>query len=147
MFAASTSLAQTKEETIAWLQEKLSVAVHAKPDYKITDFSINECEMIFYIGTLKGGYYNFDKRYTLYYPLKGLSIGSITFQLDYDGLKIVNTYYSNWDGTSKGLLEADQYGPWTIDIQISETEPNLFERIIKAINHLSTFCVEEEEPF
>jgi hypothetical protein len=66
--------------------------------------------------------------------------------LDYDGIKKTNTYFANQDGTSAGSLD-DDYFMQDSGIKINETEPNLHERIIKAINHLNTFCVEEEEPF
>jgi hypothetical protein len=145
MFAASTSLAQTKEETIAWLQEKLDVAAdHYNWQAEIDWISINECEIIISY-TFEETYY--EHSYKEYIPLKGLTISyEDRFQLDYDGIKKTNTYFANQDGTSAGSLD-DDYFMQDSGIKINETEPNLHERIIKAINHLNTFCVEEEEPF
>ena len=148
IFAASTSLAQTKEETIAWLKEKLEVAAdHYDWEAEIDWISINECEIIIKY-TCEGTTY--EMSYTEYIPLEGLLIKNdgyrSLFWLNYEGIKRINTYYTYQDGTSAGSLSADSFHQWS-DIKINETEPNLHERIIKAINHLSTFCVEEEEPF
>jgi hypothetical protein len=150
MFATSTSLAQTKEETIEWLKEKLDVAAEVSGYYayspkQIDWIHINECEMeIRY--SYKHSNIKYD--YTLYIPLKGLGINyDDEFALDYDGIKKVDNGASDQEGWSVGSKDADYFTRYTDYIKINETEPNLHERIIKAINHLSTFCVEEEEPF
>jgi hypothetical protein len=144
MFAASTSLAQTKEETIAWLQEKLDVAAKHYDGAGIDWISINECEIIIKY-TYEGSTYELS--YTEYIPLEGLLIDGdrSSFWLNYAGIKRINTRYTYQDGTS-GSLDADSFYERSA-IKINETEPNLHERIIKAITHLNTFCVEEEEPF
>jgi hypothetical protein len=148
IFAANTSLAQTKEETIEWLKEKLDVAAdHYDWEAEIDWISINECEIIIKYTFEETTY---ERSYTEYIPLNGLTIstynGLSRFWLNYEGIKRINTRYTYQDGTSAGSLRADSFNQWS-EIEINETEPNLHERIIKAINHLSTFCVEEEEPF
>jgi hypothetical protein len=153
MFATSTSLAQTKEETIAWLQEKLDIsAKHWDGNFQIEEISINECELeIRYTGIVYpyyDGYQTEKYMFTEYIPFEGLEINDVNYfsLVYYQGIKKVNTLHTYLDGTSAGLLSPNEF-IYKSNIKISETEPNLNKLIMKAIKHLSTFCVEEEEPF
>jgi hypothetical protein len=149
MFATSTSLAQTKEETIKWLTEKFSKSLTVCTDrHELLNFSIDECEIIISFRYTKE-WSSYDDRRIIYVPLKDLTITPLHFRfgLNYEGVRVVNSYKAKWDGASVDSLRADYYSSDSYPIAINETEPNLHERIIKAITHLNTFCVEEEEPF
>jgi hypothetical protein len=131
IFATSTSLAQTKEETIAWLTEKFSQSANF---YMV---SIDECKVIFWYSD------DWDMWQEII-PLNGLLIDASGYlALDYEGIRQEHYEKFREDSPNEGRF----FRLKTSHIKISETEPNLHERIIKAITHLNTFCVEEEEPF
>jgi hypothetical protein len=148
MFAASSGYAQTKEETIAWLKEKMGdAAKHWDSDYQIDWISINECEMEIQYTIAKG--YPEEVAYKETIPMNNWQINnSNELSLPFDGIKWIeiDPDASNHTLSSFGANEESLDDPYFVsksDIRILLTEPNLHKRIIKAVNHLSTFCKEK----
>lgn len=144
--------AQTKEETIAWIKEKLSKSLVGgylsyrssgimNSESKVTDVkleSINECEFVV-------SYKAFGESRKVYYPT---SIKSIDF---YSGDGYTTGYlfkYSAQVARNVNLVSNEEYyssHPW--GIEIAEREENLRERLEKALKHLATFCPKKKEAF
>lgn len=137
------SYAQTKEETIGWLKEKLGSYMYLDDaefqnqkvnDLKITSF--NECEftLTFELKTVNTGEVELMKTVA---PCNGILIN----------LSSGNIYYKNsvakWIDSSGGLLFR-----WQLPfVKIGLNEENIIERIKKAFDHLATFCPKKKETF
>lgn len=120
-----TSLAQTKEETISWLKEKLQTNISpGGSSFKdITIHSVDECEIII---KLKLGEANW--KYTLPTNIKN----------------IIQPGFQYADEVV--LLEIDEKAPVKSKfcfLQLKENEENLGAEVVKAMNHLSAFCKKE----
>lgn len=131
-----TASAQTKEETITWLTEKLSKNAYCGTA-KISIVTINECEMVF--STIdEPTKWSQGKVYRITAPTSITSLGRFgQLQYSFDAAKIYNgmtqsTYKQN---------STDSY------LYIQEGEENLKNRIEKALKHLNTFCKKKEETF
>jgi hypothetical protein len=139
MFAASTSLAQTKEETIAWLQEKINVyAQRSYGDYQIELVYITECRLeVEYSSEENPDQIDFIE----YIPLNGLGINNKGYlKSDNKGITRIHLSYTNQDGEAVASI-ADTSFVSKASIIITESE--IYDLFIKSINHLSTFCAEK----
>lgn len=124
--------AQTKEETIAWIKEKLenSTSFYNSSWSNMKIKSITECAITY---TFK--YYG-NHEQTL--PVKNATFDS-EGRLKYSANVIIDI--------DKDLTEGGQSFKQYSDIRIIESEVNLRERFLKALNHLATFCVEKKQTF
>lgn len=127
---ANYTHAQTKEETISWLQEKLSKYLTKTHDSNIDNLSIKveTCNLI--ISYTWGGS-NWEKV---------IPSDSATFSpyIKTKGERIL----------TKRLDTNEKYYQQTIPfIQLPEAEEDLNNRVIKALNHLATFCPKTNETF
>ena len=113
------SFAQTKEETMSWLKEKLqsNISPGGSSFKDITVQSINECEIVI---TLKLGEMNW--KYTL--PTKIKNIIQPGFQYEDDVV----------------LLEVDEKEPIRSKFCFLLLEEKLCEKVVNAMNRLATFC-------
>lgn len=145
LFISASSFAQTKEETIAWIKEKLEK--YAKLDglnEKITVIKVDECEIV-----LRSDYrmaiYGDKKLYTIsempitsfkeikeYGAASGFNEGELIFTADV----VKHSYY---DGSS-GYKNKSFF-------HIRNREENIYARMEKAIKHLATFCPKKKEAF
>ena len=128
----------TKEETIAWLKEKLGnyIIVESSDKYKVENIrvqKITECEIEITYEKNWGSNYDRDFfSYTL--PTMGCRISSIgTFEYNSEVVKEVRN-------------SKIEYTRWVF-VKIAPREDNIYERIQKAINHLTTFCPKKQEAF
>lgn len=124
-----TSFAQTKEETISWLKEKLqaNISPGGSSFKEITIQSVNECEIVI---MHKLGEANW--KYTL--PTKIKNIIQPGFQYEDEVV----------------LLEIDDKAPIKSKfcfLQLKDNEENLRAEVVKAMNHLATFCEKKKEAF
>lgn len=121
-----TSFAQTKEETISWLKEKLqaNISPGGSSFKEITIQSVNECEIVI---MHKLGEANW--KYTL--PTKIKNIIQPGFQ--YEDEVVLVTIDDKAPIKSKFCF-----------LQLKEDEENLRAEVVKAMNHLSTFCKEKK---
>lgn len=121
-----TSFAQTKEETISWLKEKLqaNISPGGSSFKEITIHSVNECEIVI---TLKLGEANW--KYML--PTKIKNIIQPGFQYEDEVV----------------LLEIDDKAPIKSKFCFLQLEENLRAEVVKAMNHLATFCEKKKETF
>ena len=126
---ANTSQAQTKEETITWLKEKiLNYKIMPNP---IEISKIDECEVVII------GYSMHDKNkivYRMSFPTNPTGV---------DGYSLM--FNSKVVETAKGGRK--YYGIEAIGIVDFQREQDLAGRFLKAINHLHTFCPKNQETF
>ena len=136
LLAFTQGKAQTKEETIKWLTEKLSKNLYCG-SAKISVVVINECEMIFS---------SFDeptkwtegKVYRITVPTAVISLGrNGQFEYNYDAVKVE-------DGMTKTTYKRNTTDNY---LYIQQGEENLKQRIEKALTHLATFCEKKKEAF
>jgi hypothetical protein len=126
----------TKEETIAWLKEKLSLYTdfrNLKKNGEAGSIELNECELVIFE-------YNINltgQTITDYLPIVGLNFGAgggDLYSYKYDAIKTVYSSDGKWKHSGK-------------DGSLYDEEPNLRERMQKAFAHLATFCQEKKEKF
>jgi len=131
-----TANAQTKEDTITWLTEKLSKNAYCGTA-KITIVVLNECEMIF--STIdEPTKWTQGKVYRITVPTSIASLGrNGQLQYSFDAAKI-------YDGITRSTFKQSSTDNY---LYIQEGEENLKNRIEKALKHLSTFCKKKEETF
>lgn len=129
LFMATTFTvnAQTEEETISWLKEKLTKNIVGDTKYQIT---VTPCEI-----TIGGDAW----------LLKIPTDAQVTFKSDGDGVQGVSTNGArmtrqNSDGTH---YFGGVYGRF----ELVEVEADLRARVKKAIEHLATFCPKKKETF
>lgn len=159
LFCGGLIQAQTKEETIAWLKEKLANYL-VKGDIFYGTYSniklesLNECEFtISYVERqiINDTQYPFSKTdKTMYYTCTApTTIDKVVDYLKYD-LKVVKT-------TSKGNSLVNNMTAYTykedlsyrdfIPLAIQEREAGIRARVDKALKHLATFCPKKKEVF
>ncbi len=128
-----TSFAQTKEETIAWIKEKLEKhGGETDKGERVEIINITPCNIT----------------YKLTYPHGNSSI--IEFNPSssiWDGKtsrsgQIIKKYY-NFEATNRGTKTIYISG---LNIY-SNGVPDIDQRIGKALNHLATFCPKKQETF
>lgn len=141
-FMASYALqAQTKEETISWLQEKLQKYIVVGEKAKNVKVIVNECfitisydENEYYTnGNL---YKTFNNQYEII-PTSGILVG-------------ININAKNKIKSIRCLREKsfeNERFIWSSYFNITEGEENLYERLQKAVDHLATFCPQKQETF
>ena len=157
MFAATIAKAQTKEETISWLSEKLSkciVSIYAsasEKEFYYYNIQVNECEITIEVkmdkpNETRPGYWKkyYDKiTLPLNARLEVIQTGrQAIFRVKAKVIKSVG-YYVNTNDERKDWNEFDEY----CRIRVNNMEENIFERINKAFNHLATFCPQKKEAF
>ena len=120
--------AQTKEETISWLKEKLSKYMYAWQVSNIRLESIDECKIVF----------NFTSSYSSWQQILPTSITGIN-----DKGKFL--YSASVASTQNQGKEAffQEYS----FLNLEEREENLRARVEKALKHLATFCPKKQEAF
>ena len=130
MAGMQNAQAQTKEETIAWIKEKLesSTKIRYCPVGKIKVSSITECSITV---TYQCERYDGLKDESETFPIKNVKIGS-GGMLSYPGEMVIDNYGHRSQLTS---------------VNIIETELNLKARFQNAMNHLATFCEEKKQTF
>ena len=126
------SYAQTKEETISWLKEKLGSYMKTEDNTKAKLVSINECEIVFSFWRLYFG------PYTEKIPTNVDSIDA-----DSRFRYLSDVVYS---GNTNKKGSYDGYSSRTL-LKLDKREENIHERVLKALKHLATFCPKKKEKF
>lgn len=122
------SHAQTKEETVKWIKEKIEkYPMHNKNIVK----SIDSCKIIVEDYALVNGKEILHQTHTI--PTNPIAVSSIIFL--FEG-KVVETNY-------QGKLEYDDSAIF-FD---TNREPDLGNRMLKALQYLNTFCEKKKEIF
>lgn len=137
--------AQTKEETITWLSEKLKLGLHAdsRAYCNITLEGLTECEMTVSITDCYRGSSTFGKKTTYTLPVHGIRLG-ITRAKFSSGIVERTVFRYN----HKAIKSSDgQDEEWSVFEFDTEKEENLKDRMHKAFEHLATFCPKKEEAF
>jgi hypothetical protein len=134
LLPALVSHAQTKEETIEWLKEKLGSYIENpyKENYSYRNLklvSINECEIVI----------SFEEKYSGNYWPWCFTLPTTGFKIDGSGEIKYDNKVVRWD---EKLFSNHLY-----QVRIASREENIYERIQKAINHLATFCPKKTEAF
>uniref|UniRef100_UPI00404B80C0 hypothetical protein n=1 Tax=Flavobacterium sp. TaxID=239 RepID=UPI00404B80C0 len=127
LFSAN-SYAQTKEETITWLKEKLGKYMMESKFYTtIRLVSIDECKIVFS--------YSFDD--TKYIEILPTSINEIN-----------NGHFRYSSNVASNQREGHElkYDNMS-NLQLGYREDKIEERVEKALKHLATFCPKKTETF
>lgn len=131
LFIAGTqiSYAQTKEETIAWIKEKLEKYGNwnISDTYKITDVKVSPCRISWTY--MKNGE---AKIYCSFNPssVKSWKVAESKEKIMADSKAIL----WNWE------LSRSSRSRMSENLYIANGEANIHERMIKALLHLATFC-------
>jgi hypothetical protein len=129
------SYAQTKEETISWLKEKLEKNLVS--GYSIINLKLNEvtpCTYTISFTTTGPGYYG-KHHHKCTLPTEGANIINEGFYYNSQKIsgEVDGEFYSISNTSGK--------------FSIREGEDNLRERVQKALDHLATFCPKKKETF
>ena len=128
-----TAQAQTKEETISWLREKLKTCL-IEQNSNTRLINIDECQFTIQYDQLYNN--NTKDTYEVSFPFEGVTIsenGALIYELDvihYQSETKKNTVYYRQSQKLLRLCETDIYA-----------------RMLKAMQHLSTFCPKKKETF
>ena len=120
--------AQTKEETISWLKEKLSKYMYAWDVSNIRLESIDECKIVF----------NYTSSYTSWQQILPTSITGIN---DKGKFLYSASVASTQNQGKEAFFDEDSL------LNLEEREENLRARVEKALKHLATFCPKKQETF
>lgn len=151
------SYAQTKEETISWVKEKLDKCVgysndlgvfkndelhtmnysgtNGKPANKIEIILVNEC--------------NIEIRLLVKTPDDSKELIPVTFVLPINGIKIIQDGFFLYSSKKAyyTVREKEYYTNFIYDVYIQNKEDNIYERLQIALDHLATFCPKKKETF
>lgn len=148
--------AQTKEETITWLKEKMQsylIGVDASHTYsRIKVESLTECEMVIsYTENFQTALTNGDTRDVTHYmkivaPTKSIESVSPNFKYPLNAVKTITertdlidiSRYVNVRTPLVGY--SGQTFSSYILLKIDERETNIQDRVMKAFAHLASFC-------
>lgn len=139
LLPALVSQAQTKEETIAWLKEKLEkYSIFNRPAWAFSELkllSITECEITYTYNYFK------ERQVKIALPTTGMVF--------YKAEKGVWWEYKSKVVRYENLIKNGDisYSNLEMDIGVENREENIYERIQKAIAHLATFCPKKTEAF
>lgn len=131
------SYAQTKEETISWLQEKLSKYIVYDLNFENLNLLINvsSCNI-----TIDYTYYNQyiheSQKYIVKIPTDGVTIEN--GKINVTGERITEQDIAR--GTSKFINSLEFFN-------LKEGETDLQNRVQTALDHLATFCPKKKETF
>lgn len=157
LFAATAGKAQTKDETISWLIEKLSKCIVStfssdeSKEFYYYSIQVNECEITIEIkmdrpGETRPGYWkrHYDK---ITLPLSARlepiqTGGQAVFRVRAKVIRSVG-YYVNYKDERTDWNKLDEY----CGVRVNNMEENIFERINKALSHLASFCPQKKEAF
>lgn len=136
MLIANVAFAQTKEETIAWIKEKLEKHKSFELE-KCEVVNISPCEICFEIKSVKSNYiftYKFNPSASVW---------------EVDGQEYIKAKSGKIIKKVKLNNEAvKQYEDYIDIIYLPEDGvPDIAERFAKALNHLTTFCEKKKETF
>lgn len=131
---ANLSQAQTKEETIKWIKEKLE-KYGGGENYGCTNVSVSPCNISFVYESSKNNCeYNFNPSKT-----KLWTVGS-NKDVIYADAKIIQYHYIYFQGQTTDGNKGER-----ADLYIRNGESNIHERMAKALLHLATFCEETKK--
>ena len=139
-FSYNITQAQTKEETISWIKEKINKYKRKyASDYSIPSIeSINECEI-----TLKydrGHDENVWANYTVVIPTSGVLIdGDGDIRSREESIRVEKHYIENGNSFSEFNKRSS--------IDLAKGEYDLYARLVKGFAYLNKFCPVRKEPF
>ena len=151
LLQTAVSFGQTKDETIAWIKDKLiNNTLLVSPDYavkggnnKFSVQSIDECTIVYrYERYFEDGRPSEVREEQL--PIAKIKIDSYLSS----NRKVFLLATSTDEEVVRGrnLTDGTNYLTKTSRIEIPNTD-NLHERMTKALNHLATFCQKKKEAF
>lgn len=151
--------AQTKEETISWLKEKLGSYLKGDDVSNIKLERLDECEFkISFTHTFRSTHESYPFGYTIYkryYECTApTSIKNISNKIEFSSKAVKEITTGEWSeynsvGTFRngGSLNSFTNFYDYIYLEIEEREVGIRERVQKAFNHLATFCPKKKEIF
>ena len=150
--------AQTKEETISWLKEKLDKCIDINIGSAITNYGKEGSMSVDYyklndkpankILTIQLDECNLEIKFLVRKYEDVSELIPVTLVLPTIGIKLINSHFSYSAKIAYYAKEGTKYytdSPVLISIQ--NKEENILERLQKALDHLSTFCTKKKETF
>ncbi|MCA6068315.1 hypothetical protein JI747_014075 [Chryseobacterium sp. RG1] len=136
-FGLGIAEAQTKQETMAWIKEKIEKYGSYTNDVNISLYAkviyINACEISFKV-SWKNWEGDWEKSYA--FPTDNIDfVYSYGIKFNADVVHYSNTYLTQDKAIDK------------VDVLQFNREANLDERFEKALKHLATFCEKKKETF
>lgn len=132
--------AQTKEETISWLKEKINKYKRKYGNgYSMpTIESFNECELVMKYD--RGNEENIWASYTVTIPTSGVLLdGDGDLRNRNESIRVVQHIIPNGNNSMEYFKRSS--------IDIANGEYNLYERLARGFAHLNKYCPVRKEPF
>jgi len=140
---STNSNAQTKEETITWLQQKLQKYLFyaESGEVKYVSVEVTECFITIKFALVNCGFYRSNEYYNQYYviPTDGVQFEKYLHVM----IKMKNDVCS----IREKIYNRDERFTYNTVLSITLGEENLLERLNKAVTHLATFCPRKQEIF
>jgi len=139
LVSAQNTQAQTKEETIDWLKEKIKkTGGFSDDDYVTKIIRVTPCEISYEIKNSK------EKVKIVSFPVK-VNWETITYKRQH----MANPPMGITSATSADIVQYKSNGKisYSCCATFKNIEENLTERIIKALRHLASFCEKKKETF
>lgn len=150
---SQTAQAQTKEETIAWIKEKLEkyVYTYTKEVEGIWDIHISPCRISYTYSEYDIYHTQYRNAYNLYqvsFPLTSITsieegLGSVDINFD-AGVVLKKIYVKGGNLKDYTYWKTENYIGLSF---IKNAESDLVKRMEKALLHLATFCEKKKETF
>jgi len=144
-----SSFAQTKEETIAWITEKLEKhGTFSGSNQKIQIIKVTPCEISYIYSEKDGQYYTekFNPSSSVWKTIEDDNSKDFAYvKVKAVSGKVIEKYFNNWSN-GRDISTGDTKYSGHILI-FYKGEPDMGERLAKALNHLATFCEKKKETF
>ncbi|WBV60835.1 hypothetical protein PFY12_01640 [Chryseobacterium camelliae] len=151
-----TATAQTKEETINWIKEKLAKYFEDKSykrgckigcSYTFHNVEINECEIKYKVEYWWGFSGGTTEGYNFILPTQDLKINNEgEFVLNYENIEKIQTSSTFHSKHGEALDKPKHISGTQYEFGINiRGEVDLVNRIQKAITHLASFCPPKEK--
>ena len=141
LVSAGNSFGQTKEETIAWLKEKIE-KYYSNPNKRngeaVSEFSVESILACQIVVVYTESYYG-KIRETI--PTDIMSVDKLVGRLVFNSDKIKTEFL---EGPYEKGKTTYYRGSW---FSLINGEDNFYERFEKAFKHLATFCEKKKETF
>lgn len=134
LLQTAVSFAQTKEETIAWIKEKLEKHNSAN-EWKIEVLNVSPCEIYFKTNRNRDWYFTYK-----FNPSASVWQSSDGYIKATSG-EVIEAFTGTTSGSEKRTTYISKLYLNPMDV------PDINERFVKALNHLATFCEKKKETF
>src|SRR5690606_36912442 len=139
MAGIQNTQAQTKEETIEWITEKLEKHGHQWEEHEdiVRVKKVTPCEIIYEIHRARAGYFTVSFDPSEYFWDEKLKADKKIIKMYFNDYKVPGTH---------NIIEGEYKTEYTYNIKgfysVNNVPSDTKSRFAKALNHLATFCKE-----